>query len=149
MKKNVTLILMFGTTSSMEKNVTQFITKSVYKMIKPITILVWIRPGKNVSVFRISRSFQGIYVIRFPENRVSKDRWKNVFKSQKRNVGSTLSQFQDIFQEENADQYQEKFVKKFLRKSLEWYKDICLWIIVEGRNQRPFLTFSFEKKASL
>ena len=119
MKKNVTLILMFGTTFSMEKNVIQFIIKSVYKMIKPITILVWIRPGKNVSVFLISRSFQEVYVIKFQENHVSKDRWKNVFKSQKRNVGSTQFQSQDIFQEENADQYQEKFVKKFQRKSLE------------------------------
>ena len=117
-------------------------------MIKPITTLVWIRLGKNVSVFHISRSFQGVYVIKFQENRVSKDQWKNVFKSQKRNAGSTLSQFRDIFQEENADQYQEKFVKKFQRKSLEWYKDIYQWIIVEKRNQKAFLTFYFEKKAS-
>jgi len=117
-------------------------------MIKSITILVWIRPGKNVSVFHISRSFQDVYVIKFQENRVSKDRWKNVFKSQKRNVGSTQFQFQGMFQEENVDQYQEKFVKKFQRKSPEWYKDIYQWIIVEKRNQRPFLTFYFEKKAS-
>ena len=88
-------------------------------MIKRITTLVWIRPGKNVCVFHISRSFQGVYVIKFQENRASKDRWKNVFKSQKRNVGSTQFQSQDIFQEENADQYQEKFVKKFQGRSLE------------------------------